>query len=219
MANLTRDQLVTELKVRGWSRFQDSELQAYLNWGLQEVYRRASWPAIVSALVTVSSNTDGSIEFSSINAAPDLIHVIDRVHVKTSADDVIELDALPEDAYWSVVAPNFARTNPNKGMPVGYAIERKTLWLHPIPISAVDVLVAHRLRTDTFSSGSATTGMPERMDLLVLLATERLCYHRAKDFEGMIVTESLFSETLMKELGQQGMLDSEFPRRVIPYRG
>lgn len=219
MSNLTRDQLVTELQSRGWSRFQSSELQTYLNWGLQEVYRRASWPAIVSALVTISGNTDGSVEFSSINASPDLIHIIDRVHVKTAAGDVLELDAIPDDLYWGVVAPNFARPSPTKGVPTGYAIERKTVWLHPIPQEAVDILIAHQLRTDTFASGSSTTGMPERMDLLVLLAAERLCFHRAKDYEGMIVTESLFNETLMKELGQQGMLEEEFSRRVIPYRG
>lgn len=219
MSNLTRDQFVTELQVRGWSRFQASELQTYLNWGLQEVYRRASWPAIVSALVTVTGNTDGSVEFTSINSNADLIHTIDGVHIKTSAGDVLELDAISEDSYRSIVVPNFLRTTPDKGVPVGYAIDRKTVWLHPVPIAATDVTVAHRLRTDTFASGSATTGMPERMDILVLLATERLCFQRAKDYEGMIVVESLLNETLNRELGQQGMLEQEFPRRVIPYRG
>lgn len=219
MANMTRDQLRDELKVRGWSRFTDAQLEKYLDWSLQDIYGMAKFPRSTLTTFTLVASVLDVIPFATISgASAELVQEIRSVYVKQDGV-VTRLRPVEEDYFLSVMRPNTMASSPTTGLPAVYFVFDLAVVLYPKPSEAVDIVVDHLLREDNFTSASDTSGLPERFDKAIIAQTEVHCNRRAHDYEAMLVAENEARRFVFEELGQSGSDMREEQERVLPWRG
>lgn len=220
MANMTRDEMVTELQARGWSRFTAAQVQRYLDWGLQDIYARSSYPRSVMGVTTVAGFTGQTTPFTTLSGAgAELVHKVVRVLTLYSTE-IIELLAADEDYFWSVMWPNSQKSSPDKGAhPTHYYVHDLLVYTYPQPHAAVTLYIHHLLREDVFSGGTDTTGLPERFDKAVIAAAEVHCARRARDVETMGLAQAMVDQFILDELGQSSMQMAELTERIDPWRG
>jgi len=220
MANLDRDGFVTELQVRGWSRFTSVQLQKYLDWALQDIYGMARFPRSTLGVSTISGTVLDIIPFATISGGGgELVHQVKGVQVKYSGE-VMVVDPASEVDYMEFMYPNTQATNPVlAAYPVVYFISGTNLYLYPKPQAAVDLFIHRLLREDVFTGGTDVTGLPERFDKAVLAQTETICNRRAHDPEGYAIAQACVRDFMLDELGLQGEQMEEQYDRVVPWRG
>ncbi len=218
MANMDRDGLVAELQARGWGRFTASQLQKYLDWALQDLYAMARFPRSTLTIATISGTVLDVIPFSTVATANELVQQVKKVFVKASTD-IFELAPASEEFFSETMWPNTQDPSPTKGAyPATYFVYDLNLFLYPKPNSAVDIFVHYLLREDGFTSGTDTTGLPERFDKAVLYQAEVICSRRAHDVENMAIAQQALGDFLLSEVGQSGQEMEEKYDRVVPWR-
>jgi hypothetical protein len=220
MANMQRDEFVTELNARGWSRFTSTQLQKYLDWALQDIYGMARYNRSTLTVTTVSATVLDLIPFATVSAgAAELVHQIKAVFAKYGTD-LYPVEAASEDQFINTIYVNRLATNPVKAAyPVLYYVYQLGVHLYPKPQAAVDIIIHSLLREDTFTGGTDVTGLPERFDKAVLAQTEAFCYRRAHDPEGFSFAQATVRDFILDELGLEGMEMEEKADRVTPWRG
>lgn len=225
MASLTRDGFVTELKARGWDRYTDTQLQKYVDWALQEVYRRGQFPAFQadSYSGSIDPTVNSDITFGTIGSAQaDRIVSVDRVLFKDTAGKAFNLIPATERFYREVMLPNYATTTVAAGRVVGfpeyYYVYDRAIKLYPIPDQTYNFFAYSKERDTTFASGAATSGLDEPFDAAILAFAEMICNRRARDFEAMAVAESIGMDIIQLEMANSNLVYAEEYPRIASYR-
>lgn len=221
MANMTRLEFQAELKVRGWSRFLDAELNRYINWGRDAVARAFKWPDTVAS-TTISdwgaAVNEHFILLSTID--PDGIREVKHVYLAGPLEgDRVQLKMMTDEEFhgdW--VFKDFSVATNNSGQPTHYYVTRDRIFLAPRPNKDYNFLVEFIPRAFEMSGDSSTSGLPEQLDQAVLLESEALCFQRAHEFERMAVAQAEARRIVVEEMGDAGGLAAENHPRVIPYR-
>lgn len=218
MANMTRDNFRDELKKRGWSRFLDADLEKYCDWALQDLYAKSGYPRSVTTVSEVAGVISDEVGFDDFVAASELVRSVDRVFVEQGGK-MFQLEPANESMFFEVIWPNVKNTaNPNLAVPSHYYAYDLSIFLYQRPQTAVDLHVHYQVRRDTFSSGSDTSGLPERFDKGIVMLAEVHCYRRAHEQEGLAVAMASFQDFLMEELGMEGSTMKEEQERVMPWQ-
>lgn len=219
MAVMTRDELVAELKVRGWSRFTDAQLQKYLDWALQDIYGMAHYPRATTAVSVIANSVLDVIPFATIAGGAELVHQIKTIQVKQGAN-VYRVEPATEEQFQDFMYANTVQTNPVKtSVPQLYFISNLSIYLYAKPQAGVDYHVHHLKREDAYSGGTDVSGLPERFDKAILAQAESICCRRAHDTEGYQFAALTVSEFLTNELGLEGEQMEEQYDRIVPWRG
>lgn len=217
MAGMIRDEFVTELQARGWSRFAAVDLQKYLNWGLQDVYRLGKFPLTNDASATAAFAADDfSIPYGVIESGgTSLIHSIDAVYLKDAGGNPYKLDSASNHEFLATIYPNTLRTAVGriKNLPIEYYAQGETLYFYPAADQAYVWVVQYTKRADIFTAGGANSGLPERFDIGVLFATEVHCARRARDYDAMAVAANALDKFIADETATENKgFDEEYPR-------
>jgi hypothetical protein len=219
MAAMTRDELVAELNVRGWSRFTPVQLQKYLDWALQDIYGMAKYPREAMAVSAIAGSVLDVIPFTTIAGGAELVHQIKTVQVKRGTT-VYRVDPGTEEQFQDFMYANTIQTNPVKSaVPQLYFISNLSIYLYPKPQAVVDYHVHHLKREDSYSGGTDVSGLPERFDKAILAQAETICCRRAHDPENYALAAAAVSAFLLDELGLEGGQMEEQYDRVQPWRG
>lgn len=223
MANMTRDELVTELQARGWNRYTAAQLQKYLDWALQEVYRRGQFPSFqpdtsagafnpvggaTLGLLTLVGGSDGRFAVS-----------VDKVTFYNSAGAARPLMAADATFFEEVIHPNALTPTASGriiGFPEYYYLYDEFLYFYPVPDVTYNYSIVSKERTDSFGSGSATTApLPERFDPAVLAFAEMICNRRARDYDAMAIAESIGQTIIDSEIAATSRVNAREPLRFM----
>jgi hypothetical protein len=220
MPNMTRDELVSELQVRGWSRFTATQLQKYLDWALQDIYGMARYPRSSTGVSVITNSVLDLVPFATISGAgAELVHQIKSVQVKSGAN-LYTVEPATEPDFYAFMYPNIQQANPVKAAyPNQYFVYNLGIYFYPRPNAGVDYHIHRLMRGDVFSGGTATSGLPERFDKVIVAQTEAICCRRAHDTEGFAFAQSVVRDFIMDELGLEGSQSEEQYDRVVPWRG
>lgn len=220
MANLTRDNLRDELKKRGWSRFLDADLERYLDWSLQAIYRKGKFPRSKTDIATIVGTILDRIPFASIAATTEAVRQIMAVYVRQDTAQPQKVEPATDEEFSSGIWPNTVASSPNlAAIPSRYYVYDGELILYPKPQVAIDVIVHHITRGDTFANGAATSGLPERFDKSIIDMAEGFCAERARDYERAAIAFGSAERALAEELHVEATQMAERQERVLPYRG
>lgn len=218
MANLTRLEIVDELKTHGWSRYLDASLQRYVDWGLQRTYSEGSFDRSVRDETTVPATTLDQISFTAISiGSAELVQSIRQVMVRLPNANARKLRYASDSYFERIIRPNMEATTPLDGYPGYYYVWDLNVVLYPKPNPAIDVIVDWMRRKDVFTSDADTTGLPERFDKIVLAWTESYCHRRAREFTEQLNLERSAREMMLVELGQEMSVAQEGSGRVRPW--
>lgn len=218
MANMTRDNMVTELQSRGWGRFLAADLQRYLDWALQDMYSKAGFRRDNVTPFTVAASTADVLTFATISAAAaDNIREVLSVYVKYNGV-LYQVEAATPETFSSLVWPNTQGvTKDQASVPEYYYVYDEQVFLYPTPTQAVDYIIHCVVRDDVFTSGTDVTDLPQRFDKGVLMLAESHCFRRARDYEGLGVCQAIFDKWLLDELAVQGQVMAQDSPRVTAY--
>ena len=213
MAAMTRDQIVTELKSRGWSRFADADLQRYCDWGLRDVMREAKWADTVE-VSTETGVTAATIPFSDIDSGN--VRQIQRVYRKT-ANEEAWLAPLGDDDFFHNWLYADMTDSAQKGLPTRYYVYDNKIYLILAPNKAHDFDI-HYVKRITAFNGNSVSGLPERFDEAIVPAAEAYCFRRAHEWDAMAVAQSEVRRIVLHELVEDNQAWSERQRQVVPHR-
>ena len=220
MANMTRDDMVAELQARGWSRFTPASLEKYLDWALQDIYGKAPFERSVLSTANVPSTELILIPFSTISGGADeLVGEIKAVFIKQSGQEPQKLIPATEREFLDMIWPNSQSPTPQSGVPSQYFVYDLNVYVYPKPSPAVDIIIHHMRREDTFSGSGDITSLPERFDKAIIALAEVHCNRRSHNYKEMGAAQVVFDKFLLDELGRSGMQMGERVDRVQPWRG
>lgn len=219
MANMTQAQFVTELKVRGWDRFADAELQRYLDWALQDLHGKFGYDR--SLMQTYSDPVFATVSLPLATMSPgEGVREVSEIWAAQTADDRPSPVAPADEMRWhNLIRPNSIDSSPAlAALPALYYVDALTIYFYPKPQSPCRLTVQYLLRKDAFSpADTGVSGLPERFDKALLAQTEWHCYRRANDTDGMSIAGSEVDRFLSEEMGMAGQTMAERVRRVEPW--
>jgi len=222
MAQLTRDQFVTELKVRGYRGFDDAEIQKYVDFALRDVVREFKIDDLAdlyeNAAPTAALDT---VAFAVIEATDEIVE-INQVWAERKSGEWYQVTSADKPTFDRQIYPNALRDvgTPLTGAPSFYYVEDDTLYLFPsIDTTKIRAFrVRYFKKHQAFGSGASNSDLPERYDEAILAFAEMHCARRARDWDayGAAAGEArrLLDLELVNENREWG---EEFPR-VLPYR-
>lgn len=214
MAQWTRDNFVTELQNRGWSRFATADLQKYLDFGLRDVMRDAKW--IMRGHIIPFTSSASKVPFASIDSSD--FRQVERLYLKTSGRER-RLEPMTDDEFYQRWLP--LDPTKNTGEPEKYYVRRDAdggfVYLKPAPNKTYS-FEAHVVSTSTAFGGNNASPLPERFDEIILVAAEIYCFRRAREWEAMQVAKMEYREKILAELVEDGQLMEERQNRVVPHR-
>lgn len=220
MTQLTRDNFVEELQLRGHGRFPTESLERYLDWALQDVYRQGKFDTVqdLESSDPLAAGTS-AIPFTDIAASASGIHSIDAVYIKNSTGTVFTLDEATRERFWGDIYPNSMTdvSLQTRQQPSQYYVHGEAVFLFPTPDTAYTWHIHYTGRADSFASGSATSGLPERMDTAVLAAAEMQCCKRARDSEGFAIAQAALNALINLEVGNENRQFTEEAPRIGRY--
>jgi len=220
MTQLTRDVFVAELQSRGHGRFTTASLNRYLDWALQDVYRMGKFEAVKDTQANgVLVLGDATVSFTVIATAAVNLHAINAVYIKDASGNLSPLEPARREAFWGDIFPNFLAPDATrlKGQPTQYYVYGEDLYLWPICDGAYTWYVHYTGRADSFASGAATSGLPERMDSAVLAAAEIQCCRRARDLTALALAEATLNDLINHELANEHRQFNEEYARIGRY--
>lgn len=223
MANMTRDELVTELKARGWNRFTDAQLQKYLDWALQEVYRRGQFPSFQDDSATGSFNpaSTTNLSFQTLGGTADRIVSVQQVLFINDYGQAVPLTPATEEFWLEVMQGNNLTPVANGrvvGFPELYYVSDRFINFYPVPDKTYTYYVYSRERDNTFTTGASQSGLDETFDAVILAFAEMICNRRARDYDAMAIAESVAQSMLELEIANSNrVFEHEYPR-VVGYR-
>ena len=202
MAALTRDQMVTELQSRGWSRFAAADLQRYLDWALRDLYVSGRFEHQTRASASVAATAMTTVTVAGVETAGSFkIGAIEAVSATRSSGDVVRLSPATEQMFLDLILPASRESSPNTGDPTHYYLWDETIYIYPKPSVSTTITVDVLTRETAFTGGSDTTGLPEEFDKVVVALAEVHCYRRAHDYEGMAVAQNHARQMILDEMG------------------
>jgi hypothetical protein len=212
MGSITQDELVTELKQRGFEGFSPGDLQRYLDWGFRKIARLASWDWEQD----MSSITlqPGDYRISTINPTSDipLLRDLTRI-IDVTAGSSHALAPMSEQE-WTDTWLTAGLTNAGTwGTPDRYFMAWKNeIYILPPPNAARTYNLYIYKYIGEVEDG--LTSLPNDWEEAVLLAAECICHYRARQPQFAQECEARLQEMAAEMLTEQNMKDPAFQERV-----
>jgi len=219
MSAMTRDQMVTELQDRGWSRYAAASIQKYLDWGLRDVLVSGRFEANLRASTQVTATAMDSVTITAIETAASPLKVgsIEGLSATRSGGDVVPLEPATAELFRDVILPTARLASPDTGDPTHYYLWDLIAYIYPKPTTSTTITVDFLASKNAFSGGSDTTGLPEGFDRAVIAAAEVHCYRRAHDYEGMAVAANIMRQVILEERNADADMMREQVDRIGRY--
>src|SRR5262245_56932478 len=182
MSSITVDEVVTELRNRGFEGFAVGDLQRYINWGFRKIVRMADWDwrqeiATVTLApgdykITVGGPDDPQLAWTDIPLLRDLTRIID-----TTAGSSLALRPISEDEWTEWLTTDLSSAG-SRGTPDRYYFEWENA-IYILPPPQVQKTYAIYMWQYIGDAASAMAYMPPDWEEALLLSAECICHYRA----------------------------------------
>lgn len=216
MSSITRDELVVELKNRGFEGFDVGDLQRYLDWGFRKIARLANWDWEQDVITVTQQPGDYQIPLgvasTSLDAGIPFLRDLTRIIDVTSGSSHA-LEAVSEEQWTDQWLPSNLSAAASWGTPDHYFLEwENQLYILPPPRTQRTYSIYYYKYI-----GEAVAGLealPNDWEEAVLLAAECICHYRARQPQFAQECEARLTEMVAEMLVEQNMKDPRNQERV-----
>jgi hypothetical protein len=209
MPSITMQELLEELKLRGFEGFSQTELTRYVDWAWREVLRKTNWEFEHRISEVAVSPPDYQIGWDEPAFFKDLIRLME-----VTEDARKELSPISEEEFYSDWAAIDFPSAERRGDPTEYFNHfDKNIYLLPPPDSARTYRIYHWQYVGTGEQALAE-GMLEGWDEILLCGAEARGHYRARQPEFGQIAEAKFNELIIERFVQQEMRNENLPERV-----